>query len=277
MASALAHMGFWDRWQAERWTEMLAGSWSGDDESLIAAEHLANDALDPYWAGIDAPELPALALEAAARLDALIASAPDAMVDAIEGGVAPTSCTATAIAASTSTRSSGLSKRQPAPPHGRSTARSSSAMPRVAGTWPPWSARLTAADCTRPTEPSEEGSWTIAQVLGHLAFWDRSWEARWLMEMEAAGEDGAVEPVSIPSSMTETINRPLAALLGEWTEPLGVAVGAQAVAAAESLDALLESLVDRIPAGAAAERPALVNRWAHREPHLAAVEAALVR
>ena len=26
VASGLAHMGFWDRWQAERWTLMLAGT-----------------------------------------------------------------------------------------------------------------------------------------------------------------------------------------------------------------------------------------------------------
>ena len=223
VASALAHVGFFDRLQAERWTEMLAGRWSGEDESLIAAEHLALVALDPYWAGIDAPELSTLALEAAARLDALIASAPDAMVDAIEGGVAAyllhrhrhrgehidqieRALEAAAGAA-------------PGPLDRSFVERNAESRRHMAALV----ARLTAADYTRPTEPSEEGSWTIAQVLGHLAFWDRSWEARWLMAMEAAGEDGAVEPVSIPNGMTEAINRPLAALLGEWTEPLGVA------------------------------------------------------
>ena len=48
VASALAQMGFWDRWQAERWTEMLAGRWSAEDDSVIAAEHLANESLHPY-------------------------------------------------------------------------------------------------------------------------------------------------------------------------------------------------------------------------------------
>jgi hypothetical protein len=85
VASALGHMGFWDRWQAARWTEMLAGRWTADDASIIAAEHLANDALHPYWAGIDTSDIPALALEAATKLDSLIASAPDALVDALEG------------------------------------------------------------------------------------------------------------------------------------------------------------------------------------------------
>jgi hypothetical protein len=48
VASALALAGFWDRWQAARWTEMLTGRWTADDSSVIAAEHLANDALHPY-------------------------------------------------------------------------------------------------------------------------------------------------------------------------------------------------------------------------------------
>ena len=85
VASALAHTGFWDRWQAARWTEMLAGRWTADEEAVLAAEHLANEALHPYWAGIDARDIPSLALDAATTLDALIAGAPDEVVDALEG------------------------------------------------------------------------------------------------------------------------------------------------------------------------------------------------
>ncbi len=48
VSSALAHMGFWDRWQAGRWTEMLARTWSAAADSVIAAEHLANEALHPH-------------------------------------------------------------------------------------------------------------------------------------------------------------------------------------------------------------------------------------
>jgi hypothetical protein len=277
VAAALAHAGFWDRWQAARWAEILAGRWSAQDESVIAAEHLANVALDAYLSGIDAAGIPSLALEAATELDALIAGAPDTTVDALAG----TPCDHLLNRhrhrgehIDQIERALEVAAAAAAGPLDRSfverNAESRRYMAILVG-------RLTAADYTRPTEPSEEGSWTIAQVLGHLAFWDRSWETRWLMAMEAAGEGGAIEPVNIPNGMTEAINRPLAALLGEWTERLGVAVGAQAVAAAESLDVLLESLGDRLPAGAAAERPPLVNRWAHREPHLRAVEAALTR
>jgi len=98
VASALAHMGFWDRWQAERWGAMLAGSWRADDESVSAAEHIANEALHPYWAGIDADDIPGLALDAATPLDELVASAPDATVDAWRGRRARTFCTATGTA-----------------------------------------------------------------------------------------------------------------------------------------------------------------------------------
>jgi hypothetical protein len=86
VASALAHMGFWDRWQAERWTEMLAGTWSADEGSLLAAERHANAALHPYWSGIGAADVPALAVAAAEALDALVASAPDSIVVQLEGG-----------------------------------------------------------------------------------------------------------------------------------------------------------------------------------------------
>ena len=78
--SHLAHLGFWDRWQGERWRSMLAGSWTADDASVLDAEDLANEALAPYWAAIETADVPALALEAAAAVDRLIARAPDSMV-----------------------------------------------------------------------------------------------------------------------------------------------------------------------------------------------------
>jgi hypothetical protein len=86
VASALGHMGFWDRWQAERWVQMLGGVWVADDDSVLAAEHLANEALHPYWSGIAGTNLATLALEAAGDLDALVARAPDSIVVQLEGG-----------------------------------------------------------------------------------------------------------------------------------------------------------------------------------------------
>jgi hypothetical protein len=54
--------------------------------------------------------------------------------------------------------------------------------------------RLTPADMARKTEPSEGGSWNVAQVLGHLAFWDRSMEARWRVAKEAAESEVHASP-----------------------------------------------------------------------------------
>ena len=78
--SHLAHVGFWDRWQGERWRSMLAGSWTADDASVLDAEDLANEALAPYWAAIETADVPALALDAAVVVDQAIAEAPDSMV-----------------------------------------------------------------------------------------------------------------------------------------------------------------------------------------------------
>src|SRR5512142_2609377 len=83
--SHLAHLGFWDRWQGERWRSMLAGSWTADSRSVLDAEDLANEALAPYWAAIETADVPALALEAAVVLDQLIAQAPDATVARLLG------------------------------------------------------------------------------------------------------------------------------------------------------------------------------------------------
>lgn len=86
--SHLAHLGFWDRWQGERWRSMLAGAWTADDASILDAEDLANEALAPYWASIKTADVPALALEAAAAVDRLIAQAPDPLVTRLDGGPA---------------------------------------------------------------------------------------------------------------------------------------------------------------------------------------------
>lgn len=84
--SHLAHLGFWDRWQGERWRSMLAGKWTADDSSILDAEDLANEALAPYWAATETADVPALALEAAVLVDQLIARASDSMVAQLQAG-----------------------------------------------------------------------------------------------------------------------------------------------------------------------------------------------
>jgi hypothetical protein len=84
--SHLAHLGFWDRWQGERWRSMLAGSWTADSTSVLETESVANEALAPYWAAIETADVPALAVEAAEAVDRLIAQAPDELVTQLDGG-----------------------------------------------------------------------------------------------------------------------------------------------------------------------------------------------
>ena len=267
VASALAHMGFWDRWQAERWAEMLAGKWSAADASVLAAEHLANEALHPYWAGIDAEDVPALALEAATRLDALIAAAPDATVEALDGGPSAyllhrhrhrgehmdhiegvLAAAAEAVAAEEGPADRSFVERNAA-----SRRRLASIVER-----------LRDSDLALPTE---EGGWSVAQVLGHLAFWDRSMAIRWRLAMtsEAGISSG---PVGIPGEMTDAINLPLAELLDAWTVRVGLDVGAQALAAAESIDGLIEEIEESVPDFQVRAMPNSVCRWIHREAHL---------
>ena len=271
VTSALAHMGFWDRWQAERWSQTLAGKWSAEDESVIAAEHLANVALHPYWAGLEAEYVPAIAIAAATRIDSLLAAAPDAVVDSIEG--TPSAyllhryrhraehldhierSIAAAAASATPVDRSFIEKNAASRRHLASLVE-----------------RLRESDLTLRTE---EGGWTIAQALGHIAFWDRSMETRWRMAAEAATDGSGIEPVGIPDTMTDAINLPLAGFLDAWTSPIGLGIGRQAVDAAESLDSLVIELAGRLPDGVAASRPNLVNRWTHREAHIAQIEAAL--
>jgi uncharacterized damage-inducible protein DinB len=272
VASAVAHAGFWDRWQAARWQEMLTGRWSADDQSVIAAEHLANEALEPYWSGITSADLPALALEAATRLDALAAQAADDLVDALEGG--PSAY----LLHRHRHRSDHLDQiergldaaaESPSVPVDRSfIEKNAASRQRLAAIVE----RLRATDLQLL---SEADGWTIAQALGHLAFWDRSMFVRWHAALESAGNGGALDPVRIPSGVTEAVNPPLADLLGKWTGRLGTAIPAEALAAADAVDSLLESIADRIPASLAELKPFAVNRWSHRESHLDQMERAL--
>jgi hypothetical protein len=271
VASALAHMGFWDRWQADRWTRMIGGDWTADDGSLIEAEHLANEALHPYWTRAAADAIPELALEAATYLDGLVASAPDALVERFEG--TPSAFLLhrhrhrdehldhieRSIEAAAGSAVAGFLEANAA------------SRRRLAGIV----ARLTEADLARPTEPTDEGSWTVAQVLGHIAFWDRSLEARWLMARDETAVGAALEPQYLPPGMSEAINRPLATMLAAWTDRLGLAVAKEAVAAAASLDAVIEELSPHLPAGVTSVSPRIVDRAAHRDQHLDQIERAL--
>ncbi len=279
VASALAHVGFWDRWQAGRWAQMLDGSWRADSASFIAAEHIANEALDPYWAGIDADGVPGLAVEAAARLDELIAAAPDATVEALEGtpsafllhrhrhrdehvdhierSLAAAGRPIGAIAGGPTDR-----------PFEDRNAASRGRLVSVVG-------RLTRQDLARPTSASEEGSWTIGQTLAHLAFWDRFLASRWRAAL-AAGP--GAEPSFLPGELPDLLNSALEPMMAELAGSPGGGLLDEVVAAAEAVDALISRLPAETPiARLLADRPSCLDRSVHRAVHLDAIERGLGR
>jgi hypothetical protein len=273
VASALAHMGFWDRWQAERWAEMLAGRWSADDRAVLAAEHLANEALHPYWAAIEAEEIPALALEAATRLDALIAGAPDAIVDALEG--TPSAYLLhrhrhrgehldhieRVLAAE------GEAVSAEAGPTDRSfIERNTASLGRLRD----FLGRLAPADLAWPVG---DGAWTVGQVLGHMAFWDRFLAARWRAAL-AVGP--AAQPTYLPHEVSDMLNDGLPPAWARLASEAGRAAIDEALAAAEEVDRIVAGLPAESPTESIlGERPALVDRSIHRAEHLEALERAM--
>ena len=261
VASALAHTGFWDRWQAERWSQILAGKWSADDQSVITAEHLANDALHPYWAGIEAEFVPALAVAAATRVDALIAAAPDAVIDRTDH-LDHIERALSAAHAGADSGSRGAAARTYVERNDASRARLASL---VAG--------LRAVDLGRPSAPSEEGSWTVGQILGHMAFWDRFLSSRWRVA-QAAGPSG--HPSALPDDLATLLNGGLEPFLAAFAGGATEALVAEVLAAAEEIDALVAGLPDQVPVGQVlGERPSLLDRSMHRNQHMAQIEKVL--
>ena len=272
VASALGHMGFWDRWQAARWTEMLAGTWTAETGSILRAEDLANEALHPYWAGLAAENVTALAMEAAATLDALIASAPDALVDQLEG-------TSVAFLLHRHNHrndhlgqieralASAAVRRPAAAPADRSfvgrNEASLAALRELVG-------GFSAADLRCPTG---DGGWTVGQILGHLAFWDRFLAARWRAAL-AGGPGG--QPGYLPHELADLINDALPPTWGAFSSEASDGVIADTLAAAGEVNLIIAALPGSTPIDAIlAERPALLDRSIHRREHIEQIEKSI--
>jgi hypothetical protein len=82
VATCLAHLAFWDRWQVVRWRDALAKGLAVPAEVSDNVPDLANAALEPTWRALPGEIAAALALDAAAELDALVVALPDASVAA---------------------------------------------------------------------------------------------------------------------------------------------------------------------------------------------------
>ena len=125
-------------------------------------------------------------------------------------------------------------------------------------------ARLSDADLARPMA----AGWTVASVLGHLAFWDQ----RILVLLEGWERSGAA-PSANRDEDVDWINdagKPfLRALPPRRMAELAVAI-------AEAVDRKLEALPDAFVRGnAAAGHPLNFTRAQHRREHLDDIEAAL--
>ena len=125
-------------------------------------------------------------------------------------------------------------------------------------------ARLSDADLARPLP----AGWTVASVLGHLAFWDQ----RILVLLDAWGRTGATPPAARAEDV-DWINdagKPfLLALPPRQLADLTLAI-------AEAVDRKLESLPDKLVGdNVAAGRPLNFDRGEHRREHLDQIEAAL--
>ena len=125
-------------------------------------------------------------------------------------------------------------------------------------------ARLSDADLARPLP----AGWTVAGVLGHLAFWDQ----RILVLLDAWERTGAA-PTPNRDEDIDWINdagKPfLLALSPRRAADLSVAI-------AEAVDDKVQTLADDFVARIAATgNPINLRRAEHRHEHLDAIEAAL--
>jgi hypothetical protein len=124
-------------------------------------------------------------------------------------------------------------------------------------------ARLNDADLARPMP----AGWTVAGVLGHLAFWDQ----RMLVLLEAWHKSGRL-PRALDEADVDWIN--------DSTKPMLLALPPRraselAVATADAVDAAVAALpAALVERNTAAGQPLRLLRAEHRRQHLDEIEAA---
>jgi hypothetical protein len=126
-------------------------------------------------------------------------------------------------------------------------------------------ARLTDADLARPMP----AGWTVASVLGHVAFWDQ----RILVLLDRWEQSPSTVPRAINEADVDWVN--------DATKPLLLAMPPRraaelTVAIAEAVDARVAALPDDLLArNEAAGSPLLMTRAVHRGEHLDEIEHVL--
>ena len=120
-------------------------------------------------------------------------------------------------------------------------------------------ARLDEADLHRPLG----GRWTVAYALAHLAFWDVRQHVA--LQSYARGEGFPAEDKAVNDTL-ETVAAMLSA----------EATGSEAVRGAELVDATVAGLTEAQCESLIADGlDWAVERWRHREDHIAQIEAVL--
>ena len=112
----------------------------------------------------------------------------------------------------------------------------------------------------------DDGGWSAAETLAHLAFWDRMVLERW-QRADRLGQD---IPDPLPDGLSDMVNE---AVIGHWAAIPLQAAAELAERSAGDIDALVERLSDERVA-AARERgfARLVERALHRDEHLDSLE-----
>lgn len=128
--------------------------------------------------------------------------------------------------------------------------------------------RLSDAELARPMS----AGWTVAAVLGHVAFWDQ----RVLVLVERWEREGSKAlPPAIPRGEVDWINDSAKALCLALPPR---AAARLALSVAEACDQKVAALPDdRVAANAAAGHPLNLRRAEHRREHLDEIERALGR
>ena len=119
-------------------------------------------------------------------------------------------------------------------------------------------------------DPSEgrpdDGGWSAAETLAHLAFWDRMVLERW-QRADRLGQD---IPDPLPEGLSDIVNE---AVIGHWSAIPLQAAAELAERAAGEVDALIERLPDdRVAIARERGFARLVERALHRDEHLDALE-----
>jgi hypothetical protein len=129
-------------------------------------------------------------------------------------------------------------------------------------------ARLSDAELARALS----AGWTIAGILGHLAFWDQ----RLLVLLERWEREG-------PSATPKALDHTVVDWINDAAKPLLLAVPPRraadvALAIAEAVDRKARALPDEfVVRNAAAGNPVNLLRAQHRREHLDEIERALTR